>query len=108
MIRSLLRCAINLSSTVQIQHARLLSTTSARPDLMEFFDAPGNWGESKMRVGRHWLKDELRLKSNQDLHKLWFVLLKERNMLLTTLQAYEDATEQMPNEERIDKVEMYL
>ena len=33
-----------------------------------------------------------------------FVLLKERNMLLTTLQAYEDATEQMPNEERIDKV----
>ena len=26
-------------------------------------------------------------------------------MLLTTLQAYEDATEQMPNEERIDKVD---
>ena len=37
-----------------------------------------------------------------------FVLLKERNMLLTTLQAYEDATEQMPNEERIGKVEMYM
>jgi len=105
MIRSLLRSAVNLSSTVQIQRARLLSTTSARRDLMEFFDAPGNWGESKVRVGRHWLKDELRLKSNQDLHKLWFVLLKERNMLLTTLQAYEDATEQMPNEERLDKVD---
>ena len=26
-------------------------------------------------------------------------------MLLTTLQAYEDATEQMPNEERLDKVD---
>ena len=37
-----------------------------------------------------------------------FVLLKERNMLLTTLQAYEDATEQMPNEERIDKVAIYV
>ena len=51
--------------------ARLLSTTSARPDPVEFFDAPGNWGEAKVRVGRHWLKDELRLKSSQDLHKLW-------------------------------------
>ena len=29
-------------------------------------------------------------------------------MLLTTLQAYDDATEQMPNEERIGKVEMYI
>ena len=33
-----------------------------------------------------------------------YILLKERNMLLTMEQAYKDAVLQMPNEERIDKV----
>ena len=32
------------------------------------------------------------------------MLLKERNMLLTTLYAYEEENISMPNEERIDKV----
>ena len=34
-----------------------------------------------------------------------FVLLKERNMLLTMEEAYKQETEIMPNQERIDKVE---
>ncbi len=81
-----------------------MSTSAARADLNEFFDAKENWGCKRVRVGRHWLKDELRLKSNADLHRLWFVLLKERNMLLTMKQAYEDQQEALPNEERLDKV----
>ena len=55
-------------------------------------------------MGRSWKKDELRLKSNPDLHKLWYVLLKERNMLLTMAAAYEQEYTAMPNPERIDKV----
>ena len=46
-----------------------------------------------------------RLKSNGDLHKLWFVLLKERNMLMTMEEAYKEAVEKFPNPERLDKVE---
>ena len=53
-------------------------------------------------------KDELRLKSHSDLHKLWFVLLKERNMLLTMEQAYKEEYVNLPNEERIDKVELSM
>merc|ERR1711976_214989 len=43
--------------------------------------------------------------SNSDLHKLWFVLLKERNMLLTMEHEYKRKLESFPNPERLDKVE---
>lgn len=49
--------------------------------------------------------EELRLKSNSDLHKLWYVLYKERNMLYTMQEAAKEACEIFPNPERIDKVE---
>ncbi len=50
---------------------RSLGTSPVRYDLMEFFDVKKNWGETNIRTGRSWKLDELRLKSNTDLHKLW-------------------------------------
>jgi len=47
------------------------SMSACRRDLMEFFDDKKNWGEVSVRVGRAWKIDELRIKSNTDLHKLW-------------------------------------
>lgn len=45
-------------------------------DLMEFFDDKKNWAVEHIKVGRSWKKDELRIKSNEDLHKLWYLPIK--------------------------------
>lgn len=71
---------------------------------MEFFDDKKNWGKREIRVGRAWRIEELRIKSNSDLHKLWYVLLKERNMLKTMEHEALEVYELFPNPERIDKV----
>lgn len=73
--------------------------------LMDFFDAPENWSKDAVKSGRSWRIDELRIKSNKDLHCLWYVLYKERNMLKTMEEASKEATQNMPSPERIDKVE---
>uniref|UniRef100_A0AC34R5W1 Large ribosomal subunit protein uL29m n=2 Tax=Panagrolaimus sp. JU765 TaxID=591449 RepID=A0AC34R5W1_9BILA len=93
------------------------STTSAKTaetlplpggPLTEFFDKEDNFGVNelrpKYRPGRSWTVEELRLKSNSDLHKLWYVLLKERNMLLTMEHAYNVRNRGLPNPERKDRV----
>lgn len=71
---------------------------------MEFFDNQKNWGENEVKHGRSWNTDELRLKSNSDLHKLWFVLLKEKNMLLTMEHECSEQCQLFPSPERLDKV----
>lgn len=73
--------------------------------LMEFFDTKKNWGENEVKHGRGWTLSELRIKSNEDLHKLWFVLLKEKNMLLTMENDAIEEHRLLPSPERVDKVE---
>ncbi|EFA03754.1 large ribosomal subunit protein uL29m [Tribolium castaneum] len=99
---------LTLSSLNNYKNAplvRCLSVSVPQRGLMEFFDDEKNWGATEVKSGRSWKKEELRLKSNTDLHKLWYVLLKERNMLLTMEQEANDQTQLFPSPERLDKVE---
>ncbi|XP_034294817.1 large ribosomal subunit protein uL29m [Pantherophis guttatus] len=81
----------------------LLHTSVSRNALEEFFDDPKNWGK-EVKSGDSWTVEQLRGKSSDDLHKLWYVLLKERNMLLTLEQEAKRQTLTMPSPERLEKV----
>jgi hypothetical protein len=80
--RDLLRLPLLTTS----QAPRWFGLSAPRQDLNEFFEEESARGEQKVRVGRAWKKDELRLKSNQDLHKLWYILLKVPEKFLLNLQ----------------------
>ncbi|KAI3820773.1 hypothetical protein L1987_08321 [Smallanthus sonchifolius] len=78
---------------------------TAHNPLEEFFEADRNPEEEKPVVyGRSWKASELRLKSWDDLNKLWYVLLKEKNMLMTQRQMLHAQNLRFPNPERLPKV----
>lgn len=60
-----------------------IHTTTVVPQipegLREFFDNEQNFGVNELRPskrpGRSWSVDELRLKSNSDLHRLWYGMI---------------------------------
>lgn len=59
-------------------------------------------------VGRSWRTDELRQKSFDDLHKLWWVLLKERNSLAIERHSARAKGAMIINPSRIRKVRLSM
>ncbi|KAG6429879.1 hypothetical protein SASPL_107934 [Salvia splendens] len=85
--------------------AAAVFSTAARNPLEEFFEADRKPDDDKPVVyGRSWKASELRLKSWDDLNKLWYVLLKEKNMLMTQRQMLNAQNLNFPSPERISKV----
>ncbi|KAI1891588.1 hypothetical protein AGOR_G00145330 [Albula goreensis] len=108
----LTHCALRLTPSSFVEthvgiatQRRSLHTSQSRMGLNEFFDLPENWGEPTVKSGAPWTAKQLRTKSNEDLHKLWYVLLKEKNMLLTIEQEAKRQRLSMPSPERLKKVE---
>ncbi|XP_031575536.1 39S ribosomal protein L47, mitochondrial-like [Actinia tenebrosa] len=83
-------------------------TSSCSRGLEEFFPPgvldKGELAPETVKTGRRWRAGELRTKSNEDLHKLWYVLLKERNMLNTLKHEANRQGVPMPSPERYHKV----
>jgi ribosomal protein L29 len=55
-------------------------------------------------AGRSWRAAELRGKSFEDLHRLWWVCLKEKNALMTDRLYYGQVGMEMPDASRVKKV----
>ena len=74
----------------------------------DFVDTRKNEDGDPIAVGRSWKASELRLKSFEDLHKLWFLLIKERNMLLTEKNLARQNGEIMKGFSRFKKVKVSM
>jgi large subunit ribosomal protein L47 len=83
---------------------RKLFSASPRRGIEEFIDATLFEGKPLEAVGRRWRLKELRLKSYNDLENLWFVCMKERNMLLTMKNLARMMERKMPQRERLTRV----
>ncbi len=59
-------------------------------------------------AGRAWKASELRQKSFEDLHALWFVCLKERNMLLTERLWFRQGNMAQPDGRRLAKTRLTM
>jgi len=86
----------------QLGAARSLHTSCSRRGLEEFF--PAGTPDETSKSGRAWLARDLRHKSNVELHQLWYILIKERNMLLTVKQEALINQQPFPAPERLRKV----
>lgn len=51
--------------------------------IADFFDEGGTWKNSEHINIRAWEEHELAIKSFSDLHKLWWICLKEKNKILS-------------------------
>ncbi|KAI8897598.1 mitochondrial 39-S ribosomal protein L47 (MRP-L47)-domain-containing protein [Globomyces pollinis-pini] len=78
--------------------------------LRDFFDNPNGWiwKEDELPTGRAWLASELRNKSFEDLHGLWWVCLKERNKLASQKQEARRFQLFFPHTDRVHQVKLTM
>jgi len=88
--------------------AEAAAAPAAAHPLDQFYETEENREQLSTpgRVGRAWRMDELRGKSLEDLRGLWWVLVKERNLLMTEKHMAMQLGARMSGTGRIKKVKL--
>lgn len=94
---------LQLHSAIATRTSQCFHSSTSVQGLEEFLETPLQEGD-KPRTGKDWKAADLRRKSWDDLHKLWYVLLKERNMLASEQGRRKARGEKLPNPTRTTKV----
>ncbi|KAJ3245778.1 39S ribosomal protein L47, mitochondrial [Chytriomyces hyalinus] len=78
--------------------------------LLDFFDSEKGWywSENDPKTGRGWTCAELRTKSFEDLHKLWWICIKEQNKLLSQKDEARMFRVIFPNSVRLQQVRVTM
>ncbi|EGG17377.1 hypothetical protein DFA_08372 [Cavenderia fasciculata] len=89
------------TSTSSTSSTFITRSSSDAKGLQQFFEHEYPKGTYPL-AGKKWEARDLRGKSFEDLHKLWFVLLKERNKLMSERENAKD--HKLTNPFRLQKV----
>ncbi|PSC74962.1 putative ethanolamine kinase [Micractinium conductrix] len=101
---ALVRCLQQSLPTLLHRSGAAFSTSTSLRGLEELVVLPPKEDAVQPTTGRSWEAQDLRRKSWDDLHKLWFVLLKERTRLHAEKALYRARQERTPDPARITKV----
>ncbi|KAI8620189.1 mitochondrial 39-S ribosomal protein L47 (MRP-L47)-domain-containing protein [Chytriomyces sp. MP71] len=90
--------------------ASISTTGSGGKGLLDFFDSEKGWywSESDPKTGRGWTCAELRTKSFDDLHRLWWICIKEQNKLLSQRDEARMFKVIFPNGQRLQQVRITM
>mmetsp|Transcript_12010 Transcript_12010/g.14938 ORF Transcript_12010/g.14938 Transcript_12010/m.14938 type:complete len:173 (-) Transcript_12010:1442-1960(-) len=106
MFRRIIVSSVKSSSSSSSSRGIPRGCSSLTRGVEEFWSRGESYtaGQKRIQTGRSWEAKELRRKSFEDLHKLWYVCLKERNMLETERLASRAAHQKWEKPGRLVKV----
>ncbi|KAJ3145896.1 39S ribosomal protein L47, mitochondrial [Geranomyces variabilis] len=100
-----------VQTTAPISPAAAQNNLGLRRGLEDFFEESlgrWSWNEEEVPTGRAWLAAELRTKSFEDLHCLWWTCIKEQNRLYSQKEESRRFNIFFPHRQRLNECKLTM